>query len=480
MGGRDMGMPGVSADPREIRDRLEAACRRISELFREMPLSEPSDASLAHTLEAETALSFFALSQLCPPGFFAGQLRLLEQGHLPEPRCDAADGDDAPWKEAQWPQLAALTRTALGRAGLSLFSPRHLSGPAALGVCLRAFLDMPPLDRDCAARLLLEKLNDFAAGRGRALRFGVVPSWLARLMAGLAGIRPGESLCDCLAGEGSLLSGVALGLPLADRVYCTAREASTPLGVLLLHLSGIPAVLPARDEHSLRLSENEIGESPAREIEDGGSCHVALSAGPAFLRSSEGTVELDGVCRHVSEALAATGRAVLLTRLGPLFRENEEASVRSRLVERNLLDVVIQLPSNVVHQHNAAHALLVFDRRREAGGPRAGEEGIFMADFSGQGRRSRSLTYFEEAHVRQALELATARQESSGVCRCVPRDAVLRQNVWLPSRYLLSPSTGSQERVRQYRARVAAFESELQATEARVDALLARLERISA
>lgn len=476
----DMGAFGANVDPGDARERLEAACRQVGDLYRDLPLSDTRDASLVHTLEAETALSFFALSQLCPPGYFAGQLRLLERGDLPGPRRDAADAEDVPWKEAQWPQLAALIRTALGRAGLSLFSPRHLNGPAALGVCLRAFLDMPSLDRDCAARLLLEKLNDYAAGRGRALRFGVVPPWLARLMAGLAAIRPGESLCDCLAGEGSLLSEAVLHLPLADRVYCAAREASTPLGVLLLHLSGIPAVLPARDERPLELPEDRAGEMRAREIESGGSCHVALSAGPAFLRSWEGTVELDEVCRHVREALAVTGRAVLLTRLGPLFRENEEANVRTRLVERNLLDAVIQLPSNVVHQHNAAHALLVFDRRRESGGPRAGEETVFMADVSGLGRRSRSLTYFEEAHVRQALDLAAMRREVSGVCRAVPRDAVLAQNVWLPSRYLLPASDDARAGMRQYRARVAAFESELQATEARLDALLARLEQISA
>lgn len=476
----DMGMPGEAIDPREARERLEAACRQVGDLFRESPSADSRDASLAHTLEAETALAFFALSQLCPPGFLAGQLRLLEQGRLPGPRRDATDAETTPWTEAQWPQLAALTRTALGRAGLNLFSPLHLSGPAALGVCLRAFLDMPLLDRDGAARLLLEKLNDFAAGRGRTLRFGVVPPWLARFMAGLAAVLPGESLCDGLAGEGSLLAEAALGLPLADRVYCSAREARTPLGVLLLHLSGIPAVLPVRDEPSPGPLGDDAVVSPGDGVDSVGFCHVALSAGPAFLRSSDGVAELDAVCRHVHDALAATGRAVLLTRLGPLFRESEEAGLRERLVERNLLDAVIQLPSNVVHQHNAAHALLLFDRRREDGGPHAGKDTIFMADFSGLGRRSRSLTYFEEAHVRQALELVTARRESPGICRCVSRDAVLAQNVWLPSRYLLPSVDGPEARARQCRARVAAFEAELRATEARVDALLARLEQISA
>lgn len=463
--------PAADALSRAARENLDAACEQVGSLFRGVCPPDHPDLSLVQSREAETALAFFALSQLCPPGFLAQQLRLLEQGGRPRPLREAAAASEA-WTEAQWPQLAALSRTALGRAGMSLFSPGHVSGPEALAVCLRAFQGMPLLDRDQAARLLLDKLNDYAAERGRSLRFGVTPSWLARLMVGLADIRPGESVCDCQAGAGTLLAEAALGLPLADRVYCQAREASAPLGLLLLQLSGVPAVFAAQDSQGMGLCPSEA--AGGCEIGDNGLAHVCISAGPAFARTpDEGAA---GLCRHIGEALAATGRVVLLTRLGPLFRENEEALVRAHLVERNLLDAVIQLPGNVLHQHTAAPALLIVDRRREAGGPLAGRDRVFMADLSGMGRRSRSLTFFEEAHVKQALGMAAERRDVPGLSRCVPCAELLARHVWLPSRYLLPAAGSLQTRARHCRERTAALESELQATAARVDALLARLE----
>ena len=459
---------------RGARESLDAACERVGSLFCGRCSAEHPDSALAHSREAETALAFFALSQLCPPGFLARQLRLLEQGNLPRPLREASAAEDgAPWTEAQWPQLAALSRTALGRAGTGLFRPEHVSGPEALAVCLRAFQDMPLLDRDLAARLLLDKLNDYAAARGRSLCFGVTPAWLAQLMIGLADVRPGESVCDCQAGEGSLLAEAALRLPLADRVYCRAHEASAPLGLLLLLLSGVPAVFAAQGGSMGLLPPDAATEG---EIGDSGTAHVCLSAGPAFVRAADDEADAGDMCRHISEALAATGRVVLLTRLGPLFREKGEGLVRSRLVERNLLDAVIQLPGNVVRQHTAALALLLFDRRRESPGPLAGRDQVFMADLSDLGRHGRSLTHFEEAHVRQALALAAERREMPGVSRCVPCAELLARHVWLPSRYLLPAAGSLLSRAQRCRERTSALESDVQATQARVDALLTRLE----
>lgn len=464
--------PVAEALSRAARESLDAACEQVGRLFRDSCPADQPDLSLVQSREAETALAFFALSQLCPPGFLAQQLRLLEQGGRPRPQREATDAESEPWTEAQWPQLAALSRTALGRAGTGLFSPGHVSGPEALAVCLRAFQGMPQLDRDLAARLLLDKLSDYAAGRGRSLRFGVTPSWLARLMVGLADIRPGESVCDCQAGEGSLLAEAALRLPLADRVYWQAREASAPLGLLLLPLSGIPTVFAAQGSGGMGLLPPDA--AAGCEIGDDGLAHVSISAGPAFARTPDDGA--DAMCRHIREALAATGRVVLLTRLGPLFRENAEADLRARLVERNLLDAVIQLPGNVVHQHTAALALLIFDRRREARGPLADRNQVFMADLSGMGRRGRSLTHFEEAHVGQALVMAAERREVPGLSRRVPCAELLARHVWLPSRYLLPAAGNLRTRAQHCRERTAALESEVQATAARVDSLLARLE----
>lgn len=461
-------------DMATARHDLDQACRTVGELFTYTPPADADDAVHIHTLEAETALSFFALSQLCPPGFLVQQLRLLREGTPTLPVRRAGAAPTSPWQEAEWPQLAALTRTALNRTGTGLFSPLHLPNPAALAACLTAFRDMPSLDRDMAGRLLLDKLNDYAAGRGKELACGLVPPWLARLMTGMAHPGSGERVRDMASGVGSLPAEAALGRELADRVYFVADGVRPPLGILLLHLCGVPAVLENAPDGQPGPAPEEGTSSRAFPVTDEGTSHLTLSAAPAFVPVERGTEEFFWICRHLSEALPGRGRSVLLTRLGPLFREEHDAHTRAELVRRNLLDTVILLPSNVVQKNNAAHAILLFDRRREQGGPQAGRDNVFMADLSALGRRSRTLGYFEEEHIQKALELLRERREITGVSRCVPCADVLAHNVWLPSRFLL-PAGGEGERTDETSSRIDALNKELADTQTRLDSVLARL-----
>lgn len=465
---------GTEESTATARRCLTEACRSVGEWFARHPLPDAVDPAYAHRVEAETALGVFALSQLCPPGFLAQQLRLLRQGAPARPlRRDGAD-PAAPWQESEWPQLAAMTRTALGRAGVELFSPQHLCGPDALVACLEAFKDMPSLDRDGASRLLLDKLGEYAASRGKGLACGIVPPWLARLMSGMGHPAGGERVRDLAAGEGTLLAEAALAHPLADRVYFVADGARPPLGILLPHLCGVPATPESLSFGQPAPRIDSDSPDSTLQVTDEGESHLTLSAAPAFVPVEQGTEECFWICRHISEALPARGRSVLLTRLGPLFREEREAHMRAELVRRNLLDAVLQLPGNVLQGSNAAPALLLFDRRREQGGPQAGRDSVFMADLSSLGRRSRTLGFFEEAHLRTALELLRERREVAGVSRCVPCADVLAQNVWLPSRFLL-PNAGEGTPPEDQPARIAALEAELSETQTRLDALLARL-----
>lgn len=464
----------AEADAAVARRSLEDACRMVDAWFMGHPLPDAVDAARAHTVAAETALGFFALSQLCPPGFLAQQLRLLRQVAPARPlRRDGTDAA-APWQESEWPQLAAITRTALGRAGGELFSPQHLRGPDGLAACLEAFADMPSLDRDMASRLLLDKLGGYAAGRGRELACGIVPPWLARLMSGMGHPAGGERIRDLAAGTGTLLAEAALDHPLADRVYFVADGAHAPLGILLLQLCGVPATPECSSCGHFVPESGSDGPGNALRVTDDGSSHLSLSAAPALVTSRQGTEESFWICRHVSEALPACGRSVLLTRLGPLFREEQEAHMRAELVRRNLLDAVLLLPGNVMQRNPAAHALLLFDRRREQGGPQDGQDSVFMADLSSLGRRGRTSGYLDEALVRQVLELLRERREVTGVSRCVPCADILAQNVWLPSRFL-RPDAGEATPPEEQPARIAALEAELSETLTQLDALLARL-----
>ena len=456
--------------------RVSDCCATAHDWFEAHPGTRRFGDAYAYQMEVEASLGFFALSQLCPPGFFHKLIRQIEARQASAPaRSDLAEPCE-PWEEAEWPLLAVLIRTALGRRRDCLFCPAHLPDPAALRARLAAFADMPLLDRDLATHLLLDKLADHAVSRGKSLPQPIVPRWLARLMIRLAAVAPGETVCDPSMGYGNLLAETALTLPVAERLRCSGQGGDSPLGILLPYLSGVVALTsdPLADlppergmpdyAASFSLADRVLCGSP-----DPGQ-DVAISAGTAARDDA-----MHIVYRHLNELDLDNGRAVLLAHMRLLFREDEDAARRSDLVSRNLLDAVILLPGNIMLGDTTARALLLFDRRRKAGGVRQAEEDIFMLDLSGWGRRSGMQVQLDAGELEKIAAYRERREEVPGISRRVPRAEVLRHNVWLPARYLVQAAPSSSEGIRRLAGRRAAIENDLHAVESRVDALLDKL-----
>ena len=390
-------------------------------------------------------------------------------------RSDGAEPCE-PWEEVEWPQLAVLIRTALGRRRDCLFSPEHIPGPEALRALLAAFADMPLLDRDLATHLLLDKLADHAVSRGKSLPQPIAPRWLARLMIRLAAVAPGETVCDASLAYGNLLAETALMLPVVERLRCSGQAGDSPLGILLPYLSGVAALT----------SDALAGLPPDRSAQDYTACFsidgnvlfdssdpgqdVDISAGTA-----SGDDAMHIVYRHLNELNLDSGRAVLLAHMRLLFREDEDAVHRSDLAGRNLLDAVILLPGNIMLGDTTARALLFFDYRRKSGNAGQAGQDIFMLDLSGWGRRSGMQVQLDAEERERIATYMTRREEVPGVSRRVPREEVLRHNVWLPARYLVQAAPSTREGIRRLADRRAAMENDLHDVERKVDALLDRL-----
>lgn len=467
-------LPG-GEEYRHWRRRVSECCAAACAWFDAHPCSRRYGEAYAYLVEVETSLGFFVLSQLCPPGFFHKLIRQLDARRASAPGRNGLADPSEPWEEAEWPQLAVLTRTALGRRSNCLFRPDHVPGPEALRAFLDAFADMPLLDRDLATHLVLDKLEDYAVTRGKSLPQPIVPRWLARLMIRLANMAPGETMGDRSMGYGSLLAETALMLPVAERLHCSGHGGESPLGILLPYLGGVASLTsdvwadlppdcndPDYAERFCIVDTLPDGVDPGLDVD--------ISAGSA---SGDDTMHI--VYRHLNALDPHNGRAVLLAHMRLLFREDEDAVHRNDLVDKNLLDAVILLPGNIMLGDTTARALLFFDRRRQNGGLRQGDNDIFMLDLSGWGRRSGMQVQLDAGELEKVAAYTARRDEVPGVSRRVPREEVLRHNVWLPARYLVRAEPSSSESIRRLADRRAAIESDLHAVEHRVDALLDRL-----
>jgi type I restriction enzyme M protein len=70
----------------------------------------------------------------------------------------------------------------------------------------------------------------------------------------------------------------------------------------------------------------------------------------------------------IETARQRAGRVAVVAPHGVLFRGGAEAKIRQKLIEENLLDAVVGLPTNLFQSTAIPVVVLIFDRRRETGG----------------------------------------------------------------------------------------------------------------
>jgi type I restriction enzyme M protein len=63
-----------------------------------------------------------------------------------------------------------------------------------------------------------------------------------------------------------------------------------------------------------------------------------------------------------------------------LFRAGAEGKIRQKVLEENMLDAVVGHPANLFQSTPITVAVLVFERRRESGGPLAKRTDVLLID----------------------------------------------------------------------------------------------------
>lgn len=319
-----------------------------------------------------------------------------------------------------------------------------------------------------AARLVLDVLQERAIARGQALSAPLLPSGVARLMLGLAQASPKERFLDLCPG---------LGVLPAEALLASKKEPAQPCvmaGVFakqLLRLCALPS------DKFLFPDSPKAETPPAMEADVVCSMGAALSAGDNGLKE-----EPRLLLRHLAHLAPRQGRGVLLASPSLLFRQGEASELRTAILKRNVLDAVLLLPSNAFYGSNAQFALLLFDRGREADGPRNGKKDVFMLDLAAFAdsdtqdsfwQQSKNLNYFETQHIRKICDLMRQRKEQPEISCHTPCDRLLAENVWLPSRFLHNAASYNW---RAERCEYQNLESSLSAISHRLTSLMDSLE----
>ena len=122
----------------------------------------------------------------------------------------------------------------------------------------------------------------------------------------------------------------------------------------------------------------------------------------------------------IETARQKAGRVAVVVPHGVLFRGGAEGKIRQKVIEENLLDAVVGLPTNLFQTTSIPVAILVFDRRRESGGPLHGRKDILFIDASREFQPAKTQNLLLEEHIAKMVETFGSRANIDRYSRSVP------------------------------------------------------------
>ena len=263
--------------------------------------------------------------------------------------------------------------------------------------------------------------RSFAAASGKNRDEFYTPAEVATLVACLMDPKPGDEICDPTCGCGSLL--MACGRVIRERTGSRhyALFGQEAMGGTWA-LAKMNLYVHADDNH--RIEWGDTLRDPKLLDGAGGLKHFDIVvAHPPFSLENwghEGT-EADRFSRfrrgvpprtkadyafilHMVETMKpVTGRMAVVVPHGVLFRGATEGRIRRKLVEENLLDVVIGLPEKLFYGTGIPAAVLVLRKRKT-------DDQVLFIDASRHFGPGKNRNVLRQTDLQRLLDTVAARQ----------------------------------------------------------------------
>ncbi len=228
---------------------------------------------------------------------------------------------------------------------------------------------------------LLEK---FASGAGKKGGEFFTPKEVSALLAKLVDAQEGDRIYDPTCGSASLL------IKVAEEVKDTEGKPSSNFAVYGQESNGDTWALGKMNcfLHKMDSAQIEWGDtigSPKLLEGEGLMKFNVVVANPPFSLDKWGHEEAEsdpfrrfsrGVppkskgdyafILHMIDSLLPTGRMGVIVPHGVLFRGSSEGKIRQQLIEENLLEAVVGLPSNLFYGTGIPAAILVFNKAKKS------------------------------------------------------------------------------------------------------------------
>ena len=352
--------------------------------------------------------------------------------------------------------------------------------------------DLSDVDDDILGNAYMYMIERFGTEAGKKAGEFFSPRTLCKLVARLADPKPGDRICDPTCGSGGLLlltGGEVEKLGSKDyALYGQEKTGAT------YNLARMNMFLHGKD--SARIEWGDTLNNPL--LRDGNDLMKfdVVVANPPFSLDKWGDKSLENdkynrfwrgmppaskgdyafISHMIETAKAKEGRGVVIVPHGVLFRGSAEGRIRKSLIEENILDAVIGLPSGLFQTTGIPVAILIFDRSREVGGRNEARKDVLFIDASREFVTDKKQNTLSDANIDKIVNTYKHRAEIEKYSHVATFDEIVENdfNLNIP-RYVDTFEEEAPVDIPATRKRIAELTAELTKTTAEMEKYLKEL-----
>jgi type I restriction enzyme M protein len=252
-------------------------------------------------------------------------------------------------------------------------------------------------------------LERFASDAGKKAGEFYTPGQVSTLLARLLAPVKGNTICDPACGSGSLL--IKVGRQADERDFALFGQESNgtthALCRMNMFLHGMDTFTiqwgdtlrnPKLVEHDQLLKFDIVVANPPFSLEKWGYEDAAADPFHRYHRGlppkSKGDYAF--ITHMIETAREGTGKIGVIVPHGVLFRGAAEGKIRRKLIEENLLEAVIGLPSNLFFGTGIPAAMLLFNKGKTHGD-------VLFIDASREFKEAKNQSVLTDQHVEKIV-----------------------------------------------------------------------------
>jgi type I restriction enzyme M protein len=339
-------------------------------------------------------------------------------------------------------------------------------------------LDLRPkrLERgDIIGDAYIYLIERFASDAGKKAGEFYTPRQVSRVLAKLVAPQAGDKISDPACGSGSLLIEAAQevgskNVMLYGQEVNGGTHALAKMNMFLHNIDGAKLEWgdtlnnPKLIEDDKLLAFDVVVANPPFSLDKWGAENATNDKYKRFHRGipPKSMGDWAFITHMIETARQKAGRVAVVAPHGVLFRGGAEGKIRQKVIEENLLDAVVGLPANLFQSTSIPVAVLVFDRRREAGGTLAKRNDVLFIDASREFQPAKTQNLLLEEQIAKIVETFHARTNVERYARAVTLTEIAENdyNLNIP-RYIDTFEANEEIDIKAVQAEIGTLEAEL-------------------